>query len=77
MIGLLESVVVFNEIVEHSDIASIWVLYKKWLTTLTNNKDILDHCTTSELLGLSKALTDIESVIVGNHFRVRKTALYA
>ncbi|KAH8321131.1 hypothetical protein KR074_010591, partial [Drosophila pseudoananassae] len=64
---LLESVVVFNEIVEHSDIASIWVLYKKWLATLTNNK--LDHCTTLELLGISKALTDIESVISGNHFR--------
>ncbi|KAH8309961.1 hypothetical protein KR067_010377, partial [Drosophila pandora] len=69
MIGLLESVVVFNEIVEHSDIASLWILYKKRLTTLTNNKDILDHCTTLELLGLSKALSDIESVIGGNHFR--------
>ncbi|XP_070132678.1 WASH complex subunit 4 isoform X2 [Drosophila bipectinata] len=66
---LLESVVVFNEIVERSYIASIWVLYKNWLATLTNNKCILDHCTTLELLGLSKALKEIESVISGNLFR--------
>ncbi|KAH8397847.1 hypothetical protein KR222_003588, partial [Zaprionus bogoriensis] len=70
MLELLEQLVVFNELLEQSNLSGKWPLYKKWLQTLAKSSDAQASGTNFELNCLQTSLDDIEPVISGNIFRL-------
>ncbi|XP_017852011.1 WASH complex subunit 4 isoform X2 [Drosophila busckii] len=68
MIELIEQLVVFNELTEHSNISTQWAFYRKWLQSLAKSKEAA--CNSFELNGLQTSLEDIETVITGQIFRI-------